>query len=41
MKLKFISVLAQIGSLWFVKAFEEIEVYSDRLREAGLTDSKI
>ena len=41
MKLKFISVLVQIGSLRFVKALEGIKVYSHRLREAGATDSKI
>ena len=37
MKLKFISVLAQIGKLRFVKTLEGIKVYSDRFRKAGAT----
>ena len=40
-KLKFMFLLAQIGSLRFVKALEGIEVYSGRLKIAGATDSKI
>ena len=36
-KLKFISTLAQIGSLRFVKVLEEIKVYNERLRETGAT----